>query len=69
MDQELAIDVFAALAHPTRLSVFKLLVQHVPEGVPALTIAEQLNARPSTLSGHLAVLKRAGSADQHTAST
>ena len=44
MDQELAIDAFAALAHPTRLSVFKLLVQHVPDGVPALTIAERLDA-------------------------
>jgi ArsR family transcriptional regulator len=60
MDQELAIDAFAALAHPTRLSVFKLLVQHVPDGVPALTIAERLDAKPSTLSGHLSVLKRAG---------
>jgi ArsR family transcriptional regulator len=60
MDQERAIDAFAALAHPTRLSVFKLLVQHVPDGVPALTIAERLDAKPSTLSGHLAVLKRAG---------
>lgn len=60
MDQEIAIDAFAALAHPTRLAVFRLLVRHVPDGVPALTIAEQLNAKPSTLSGHLAILKRAG---------
>jgi ArsR family transcriptional regulator len=60
MDQDSAIDAFAALAHPTRLAVFRLLVRQVPEGVPALTIAERLDARPSTLSGHLAVLKRAG---------
>lgn len=60
MDQTSAIDAFAALAHPTRLSVFKLLVQRVPDAMPALTIAEQLDAKPSTLSGHLSVLKRAG---------
>lgn len=60
MNQDVAIDAFAALAHPTRLSVFKLLVEKVPEGVPALTIAERMDAKPSTLSGHLSVLKRAG---------
>ena len=60
MDQNTAIDAFAALAHPTRLAVFRFLVWRVPEGVPALVIAEQMNAKPSTLSGHLAILKRAG---------
>ena len=60
MDQDHAIDAFAALAHPTRLSVFKLLVHSLPGDVPALTIAERLGAKPSTLSGHLAILKRAG---------
>lgn len=60
MDQDIAIDAFSALAHPTRLAVFRLLVRRVPQGVPALTIADHLNAKPSTLSGHLAILKRAG---------
>lgn len=60
MDQTSAIDAFAALAHETRLSVFRLLVREGPEGVPALEIARQLGAKPSTLSGHLAILKRAG---------
>ena len=60
MDQNSAIDAFAALAHPTRLAVFRLLVRRVPEGVPSLTIAQHLNAKPSTLSGHLAILKRSG---------
>ena len=60
MDQETAIAAFAALAHPTRLAVFQLLVREVPAGVPALTIADRLGAKPSTLSGHLAILKRAG---------
>ena len=60
MDQDSAIDTFAALAHPTRLAAFRLLVKASPNGVPALTIAERLEAKPSTLSGHLAILKRAG---------
>lgn len=63
MNETSAIDAFAALAHPTRLSVFKLLVQKAPNSVPALAIAEQLDAKPSTLSGHLSVLKRAGLLD------
>ncbi len=60
MDQSSAIEAFAALAHPTRLDVFRLLVRHAPDGVPSLTIAGRLGAKPSTLSGHLAILKRAG---------
>lgn len=60
MDQDSAIDALAALAHPTRLAVFRLLVRQMPKGVPALSIAHQLGAKPSTLSGHLSVLKRAG---------
>ncbi len=59
MEQSSALEAFAALSHPTRLDVFKLLVRHVPEGVPSLTIANRLGAKPSTLSGHLAILKRA----------
>ena len=60
MDQDLAIDAFAALAHPTRLAAFRLLVNRAPDGVPALEIAAELDVKPSTLSGHLAILRRAG---------
>lgn len=60
MDQLSAIDAFSALSHPTRLDVFRLLVQQAPIGVPSLTIADRLGAKPSTLSGHLAILRRAG---------
>lgn len=60
MDQPSAIEAFAALSHETRLEVFRLLVKHVPDGVPSMTIADRLGVKPSTLSGHLAILKRAG---------
>lgn len=60
MEQAAAIDAFAALAHPTRLAAFRLLVRRAPDSVPSLTIADHLRAKPSTLSGHLAILRRAG---------
>ena len=49
-----------ALAHETRLAVFRSVVHAGPEGLPAGTIATRLRVTPSTLSHHLAVLERAG---------
>jgi DNA-binding transcriptional ArsR family regulator len=60
MDQNGAIETFSALAQPTRISVFRLLVQVGPAGLPALEISRRLGTVPSTLSGHLAILKRSG---------
>jgi len=60
MDQSLATDAFGALAHGTRLQIFRLLVQRGPAGTPAMEVGRLLDLKPSTLSGHLATLKRAG---------
>ncbi|MGH1578801.1 ArsR/SmtB family transcription factor [Planktotalea sp.] len=60
MKQADAIDALAALAQPSRLDAFRLLVQVGPQGLPALEISRRLGTKPSTLSGHLAILKRAG---------
>lgn len=49
-----------ALAHETRLSVFRLLVEVGPEGMNAGGIAEKVCAPPATLSFHLGHLSRAG---------
>lgn len=54
-----AIDAFAALAHDTRLSVFRLLVQAGPSGLSAGDIAQRVGVPGSTLSHHLAILERA----------
>ncbi len=55
-----SLDTFAALAQPTRLEAFRLLVRHEPEGLPAGEIARRLEVPHNTLSVHLSVLNRAG---------
>lgn len=58
--QAWALDALGALAHETRLSVFRMLVQAGPAGVIAGVIAERLGVPPSTMSHHLSTLERAG---------
>ena len=55
-----AVTALAALAQETRLSIFRLLVQAGPEGVPAGMIGETLEVPPATLSFHLKELSRSG---------
>lgn len=55
-----AISALAALAQPTRLAIFRLLVKHEPIGITAGVIAETVGAPHNTLSSHLAILVRAG---------
>jgi DNA-binding transcriptional ArsR family regulator len=54
------VDALSALAHETRLKVFRLLVQAGPEGMAAGSIGETLELAPATLSFHLAHLARTG---------
>jgi len=60
MDITVAVAALEALAHQTRLSVFRLLVQAGPAGLSAGDISERLGARQNTMSSHLAKLHRAG---------
>lgn len=55
-----ALDALSALAHATRLAVYRYLVQAGPDGAPAGVVAEALGAPASTLSFHLSHLTRAG---------
>ena len=55
-----AVDALGALAHETRLAVFRMLVTAGPQGMIAGTIAERCCVPPSTMSHHLATLERAG---------
>ena len=59
MDQEHAIETLTALAQDSRLAIYRLLVKQEPHGLPVGEISRRLNIVPSTLSGHLGVLKRA----------
>ena len=60
MEPDDAIGSFAALAQPTRLAVFRLLMRHEPAGLPAGGIARRMAVPHNTMSGHLAILTRAG---------
>ena len=60
MDEDSAIKAFAALAQQTRMAIFRLLVRQGPTGLQVGEISRRLDIVPSTLSGHLAVLRRAG---------
>ena len=60
MDKSEVIDAFGALAQPTRLDAFRLLVMHEPDGLPVGEIARGLDVPHNTLSTHLAILARAG---------
>ena len=60
MESEQAILALAALAQPTRLDVFRLLVKHEPEGLAAGDVAKALAVPQNTMSSHLAILSRAG---------
>jgi ArsR family transcriptional regulator, arsenate/arsenite/antimonite-responsive transcriptional repressor len=60
MESEDAILALAALAQPTRLDVFRLLVKQEPEGLAAGDIARALAVPQNTMSSHLSILSRAG---------
>ena len=60
MEIKEATAALAALAQETRLSIFRLLVEAGPEGVPAGQLAEALDVPPATLSFHLKELSHAG---------
>ena len=60
MNTESALLALAALAHPTRLEAFRLLVGHEPDGLSTGTLVEASGLTQSTFSTHLAVLAKAG---------
>lgn len=60
MELEAAARHFAALGHPGRLAVFRLLIRHAPQGVRPTEIADTLHLKPNTLSHHLSDLEAAG---------
>ncbi len=64
MDLDQSADAFAALGHPTRLAVVRLLARRTPGSVPAGELAEAVGASPSTLTRHLDQLVQADLVDR-----
>ncbi len=54
------VKALAALAQPTRLAIYRLLVSVGPEGLAAGQIAEKLKVSPATMSFHFKTLSHAG---------
>lgn len=60
LDATRAIAALAALAQSTRLAIFRLLVEHAPDGLTPGSLASALDIAPATLSFHLKELANAG---------
>lgn len=60
METKHATRSLAALAHNSRLEIFRLLVQKGPEGMAASAIAEKVGLPNATLSFHIKGLTHAG---------
>ena len=59
MEMTEALRALAGLSQPSRLAVFRLLVQVGPDGLAAGDIAKQLSVPTTTLSFHLSQLHNA----------
>lgn len=60
MEQPQTLAALSALAHETRLDIFRLLVAAGPDGLPVGRIGAELGLAPATLSFHLNPLRQAG---------
>lgn len=60
MDSTQVIRGLTALAHDTRLAVFRRLVEAGPQGLSVGRIADTVDTSPATLSFHLKELVNAG---------
>jgi len=60
MEQSEAVHALGALAHDTRIQVFRLLVNAGPSGLAAGVVSATLDMSASTLSFHLKELRQAG---------
>jgi ArsR family transcriptional regulator, arsenate/arsenite/antimonite-responsive transcriptional repressor len=57
------VKALSALAQPTRLALYRLLVERGPEGMAAGQVAEKLKVSSATLSFHFRTLSHAGLID------
>jgi DNA-binding transcriptional ArsR family regulator len=60
MEPDQVVTALAALAQPTRLAIYRMLVAAGKDGMAAGQLAEALNAAPASLSFHFKTLSHAG---------
>lgn len=60
MQTKQVLTILSALAQESRLAVYRLLIEHAPDGLAASAIAEKLGLPNATLSFHLKELSHAG---------
>lgn len=60
MQTKQVLTILSALAQESRLAVYRLLIEHAPDGLAASAIAEKLGLPNATLSFHLKELLHAG---------
>ncbi len=60
MEISSAVDALSALAHESRLAIFRLLIPEGPDGLPAGEIGKRLGIAANALSFHLTRLRYAG---------
>ena len=60
MESSQVVTALAALAQPTRLAIYRLLVSCGPEGMAAGQLADKLGVSPPNMSFHFNKLSHAG---------
>jgi DNA-binding transcriptional ArsR family regulator len=60
MNTDGTLSILSALAHPTRLDAYRLLIRHEPDGLSTGALVEASGLTQSTFSTHLAVMAKAG---------
>lgn len=60
MKTKAVLHALAALSQETRLAIYRLLVEHAPEGLTAGQVAGKVGVSPGTLSFHFKELVNAG---------
>lgn len=60
MDDSHIIEALSALAQPSRLKAFRLLVEKEPDGIAAGELARLAGVPQNTMSTHLSILSNAG---------
>ncbi len=60
MDSQRTAATFSALAHRSRVDVFKCLLAHHPTGLKARRLSRETGLAPSTLSHHLREMEKGG---------